>query len=112
MTYNKEKQDFLNEIIDHIRQKVEVLDSRTEIDVEIRVNKPLRNYNPAVRVYFTGPQLLAEAAFWSGKTFEVGVYDQIANDVLLGEAGYFNSLDDVDSYLDKIVAYYHPENST
>ena len=108
MTYNKEKNDFIYEITDRIRQKIEVLDQREDIEVEIHPCKQLRNSNPAVRVVFTSPQILAEAGFWSGKTFEIGVYDNTANEVLLGDTGYFTSLDDVDGYIDKIIAYYHP----
>lgn len=106
MTYNKEKNDFIYEITDRIRQKIEVLDAREDVVVEIRPGKPLRNSNPAVIVAFTSPQILAEVGFWSSKTFELGAYDNIANEVILGDAGYFTSLDDVDRYIDQILALY------
>jgi len=106
MTYNKGKNDFINEIIDRIRQKIEVLEAREDVEVEIRLGKPLRNSNPAVKVVFTSSQLLAEAGFWSGKTFEILAYDNTANEVILGEEGYFISLEDVDRCIDKLLALY------
>jgi hypothetical protein len=111
MTYIKEKNDFINEIIDHIRQKIEVLDERTDIEVKFLLSKPLRNDNPSVEVQFINAQVLAEAQFWSGKTFDFSVYDNLEGEVLEGGGGYFTSLDDVDVSIDKIIAYYLPSTA-
>lgn len=111
MTYIKEKHDFINEIIDQFRQKIEFLEERTDVEVEIRLSYPLRNDNPSVRFMFTSPQILAEAAFWSGKTFDFSVYDNIANEVMEGGGGYFTSLDEVDGYVDKILSFYRSDTT-
>ncbi|MBI1260011.1 MAG: hypothetical protein GC204_21290 [Chloroflexi bacterium] len=106
MTYLKEKNDFINEIIDHIRQKIEVLDSDTSVEVKILLSKPLRNDNPSVRVMFTNPQIMAEAAFWSEKTYEKGEYRVTENEVILGDGGYFETLDDVDRMIEQLVTLF------
>jgi hypothetical protein len=111
MTYIKEKHDFINVIIDHVRQKIEFLEERAEVEVEIRLSYPLRNDNPSVSFKFASPVILAEAQFWSGKTFDFVVYDNIANEVLEGSGGYFTSLDEVDGYTDKILSFYRSDTT-
>lgn len=106
LTYIKEKIDFINEIIDLIRQKIEVLEKHNDVEVEFHLSKPLRNDNPSVEVRFINSQLVAEAQFWSGKTFDFAVYDNTANEIVESGAGYFESLMDVDMYIDKIVSLY------
>ncbi len=110
MTYIKEKHDFINEIINHIRQKIEVLENVKEVEVKILLSYPLRNDNPSVRVMFTSPNILAEAGFWSGKTFDTLAYQIDENEVLFGEAGYFSSLDEVDSHIEKLVSLFIPDS--
>ena len=110
MTYNKTDQDFVNAFIERVREKIEVFEYNREVEVRIHLSYPLRNDNPSVRIEFISKKLLAELVFWSGKTYQVGVYDEERGEIILGHAGYFEEVAEVETYLDQIIQLYLAPN--
>ena len=112
MTYLRDEQAFVNAIIERVREKIEVLDSFQNVEVLIKPSKPLRNTNPSVWIVFESPILTAEIGFWSGKTGELNAYDPAKSQMLLGEGFYFDSVEDIDPYLQKILDLYLKSNTS